>query len=172
MALEAPFFRREHVLQVPGSRNLVGPPLSEEEFVAEENINYPPLPAREGENSKEKNSGTQAAEGDSPSSRVLRCSALTFDPSPPLEEAKEYSLLAPDDEAELMRWHYRLGHAPLPSSTSLRKMARSQRSSPPSVPSGAGLPFWGHEEGPLAGQRAEVPTFCLRRHQAGGVRLS
>ncbi len=46
MALEAPFFRREHVLQVPGSCNLVGPPFSEEKFVAEENINYPPLPAR------------------------------------------------------------------------------------------------------------------------------
>jgi hypothetical protein len=54
MALEAPFFRRKHVLQVPGSCDLVGHPLSEEKFVAEENINYPPLPAREGENSKEK----------------------------------------------------------------------------------------------------------------------
>jgi hypothetical protein len=111
MALEAPFFRREHVLQVPGSRNLVGPPLSEEEFVAEENINYPPSLAHEGENSKEKNSGTQAAEGDSPSAQVLRRSTITFDPSPPLEEAKEYSLSAPDNKAELMGWHYPLGHA-------------------------------------------------------------
>jgi hypothetical protein len=113
MALEAPFFQREHVLQVPGSCNLVGPPLSEEEFVAEENINYLPSPAREGENWKEKNSGTQAAEGDSPSAHVLRRSALTFDPSPPLKEAKEYSLSAPDNKVELMRWHYRLGHASL-----------------------------------------------------------
>ncbi len=111
MALKAPFFWREHVLQVPGSRNLFGPPLSEEEFVAEENINYPPSLACEGENLKEKNSGTQAAEGDSPSAHVLRRSALTFDPSPPLKETKEYSLLAPDDKAELMQWHYRLGHA-------------------------------------------------------------
>ncbi len=78
-------------------------PLFEEEFVAEENINYPPSPTREGENSKEKNSGTQAAEGDSPSAHVLRHSALTFDPSPPLKEAKEYSLLAPNDKGELMR---------------------------------------------------------------------
>ncbi len=102
MALEAPFFWREHVLQVPGSRNLVGPPLSEEEFVVEESINHPPSPAREGENSKEKNSGIQAAEGDSPSAHVLRRSAFTFDPSPPLEEAKEHSLSVPDDKAELM----------------------------------------------------------------------
>ncbi len=42
---------------------------------------------------------------------VLRRSALTFNPSPPLEEHKEYSLSAPDDKAKLMRWHYRLGHA-------------------------------------------------------------
>jgi hypothetical protein len=110
MALEAPFFQREHVIQVPGSCNLVGPPLSEKEFVAEENINYPLSPAHEGENSKEKKSGTQAAEGDSPSAHLLRRSALTFDPSPPLKEAKEYSLLAPEDKVELMRWHYRLGH--------------------------------------------------------------
>jgi hypothetical protein len=101
MALEAPFFLREHVLQVSGSCNLVGPPLSEEEFFVEENIIYPPLPAHEGENSKEKNSGTQAAEGDSPSAHILRRSTFTFDPSPPLEEAKEYSLSAPDNKAEL-----------------------------------------------------------------------
>jgi hypothetical protein len=122
MALEAPFFRREHVLQVPGSCNLVGPPLSEEEFATEENINYPPLPVHEGENLKEKNSGTQAAEGGSPSAHVLRRSTLTFDPSPPLEEAEEYSLLAPEDEAELMRWHYRLGHA---SFAKLRQLAQN-----------------------------------------------
>jgi hypothetical protein len=51
MALEAPFYRREPVLQLPGLRNLVGSgnPLPEEEFVAEENINYsPPSACEEG----------------------------------------------------------------------------------------------------------------------------
>jgi hypothetical protein len=51
MVLEAPFYRREHVLQLPGHRNLVGSgnPLPEEEFVAEENVNYlPPLVREEG----------------------------------------------------------------------------------------------------------------------------
>jgi hypothetical protein len=46
MALEAPHFRREHVLQAPGLRVLDGPPLPEEEFVAEENMNYAPLSVR------------------------------------------------------------------------------------------------------------------------------
>jgi hypothetical protein len=38
--------------------------------------------------------------------------ALTFDPSPPLEEEEEVSFATADDQAELMRWHYRLGHLP------------------------------------------------------------
>ncbi len=112
MALEAPFFWRQHVLQVPGICNLVSPRLPEEEFVAEENINYLPSSASEGEHLKDPANCTQATEGDSPPSSVLRRSALTFDPSPPLEETEEYSLLTPDDEAKLMRWHYRLGHTP------------------------------------------------------------
>ena len=48
MALEAPHFWREHVLQAPGLRVLDGPPLPEEEFVAEENVNYAPSSVREG----------------------------------------------------------------------------------------------------------------------------
>ncbi len=36
--------------------------------------------------------------------------ALTFDPSPPLEENKEFQLAAADNQAKLMRWHYRLSH--------------------------------------------------------------
>jgi hypothetical protein len=39
-----------------------------------------------------------------------RMGALTFDPSPPLEEDKEFQLAATDEQAKLMRWHYRLGH--------------------------------------------------------------
>jgi hypothetical protein len=37
---------------------------------------------------------------------TLQQAALTFDPSPLLKEAKEYSIEAPDNQAELMRWHY------------------------------------------------------------------
>ncbi len=56
----------------------------------------------------------------SPPHSVLHHAALRFDPSSPLEETEEYSLSAPDDEAELMRWHYRLGHA---SFAKLRQLA-------------------------------------------------
>jgi hypothetical protein len=47
---------------------------------------------------------------DAPHPNVLGRSIITFDPSPLLEEEEEYSLLAPDNKAELMRWHDRLGH--------------------------------------------------------------
>jgi hypothetical protein len=40
-AMEAPFFRRERVLQLPGRRRTINKPkLVPEEFVAEENVNY------------------------------------------------------------------------------------------------------------------------------------
>jgi hypothetical protein len=36
--------------------------------------------------------------------------ALTFNPPPLLKEEKELQLIAANNQAELMRWHYRLGH--------------------------------------------------------------
>jgi hypothetical protein len=39
---------------------------------------------------------------------------LTFDPSPPLAKDKDASLAAADNQAELMRWHYCLGHLHFP----------------------------------------------------------
>ncbi len=35
---------------------------------------------------------------------------LTFDVNPELEEDKHVYLAADNDQAKLMRWHYRLGH--------------------------------------------------------------
>jgi hypothetical protein len=40
--------------------------------------------------------------------------ALTFDPNPPREEEEDIRLATADNQAELMRWHYRLGHLPFP----------------------------------------------------------
>jgi hypothetical protein len=84
--------------------------------MAEENVNYAPLPVREGavpasDGTVRTSNCTRVLPTAPEHPGVLRHSALTFDPSPPLEEHKEYSLSAPDDEAELMRWHYHLGHA-------------------------------------------------------------
>jgi hypothetical protein len=92
---------------------LDGDPPREKEFVAEENVNF----------KRPRNVGAMSADDDTvPASNlplpqeedehpgILQQAALTFDPSPPLEETKEYSIEAPDDQAELMCWHYHLGH--------------------------------------------------------------
>ncbi len=47
--------------------------------------------------------------------------ALTCDPAPPLEEDEEFYLAAADDQAELMQWHYRLGHLSFPKLKLLAK---------------------------------------------------
>jgi hypothetical protein len=43
-------------------------------------------------------------------SKVIQQGPLTFDPPPPTVAAKDIQLAAANDQAELMRWHYRLGH--------------------------------------------------------------
>jgi hypothetical protein len=46
--------------------------------------------------------------------RVTRQVPLTFNPSPPTEEAKDVQLLAAKEQAELMQWNHRLGHLTFP----------------------------------------------------------
>ena len=46
---------------------------------------------------------------------TTRFGALTFDPNPPRDEEEELQLAAANDQAKLMRWHYRLGHLSFPS---------------------------------------------------------
>jgi hypothetical protein len=105
-AMKANFFRREHVLQVPGLRRLEQGAPDEQEFIAKENVNF------DGSKSKDSVSHDDASEGDHAREpeTTTRMQALTFDPSPPLEEEEEYQLAAADNQAELMRWHYCLGH--------------------------------------------------------------
>ena len=111
-AMEANYFLREHVRQVPGLSKQDENP-EEQEFVAEENVNFD---GREKTNishdddTVKTSNASPPSEGDSVGQE--RRQALTFDPSPPLEEEEEVSFAAADDQAELMRWHYCLGHLP------------------------------------------------------------
>jgi hypothetical protein len=47
-------------------------------------------------------------------SEAIRQGPVSFDPLPPLEEGNYIRLTAADNQAELMRWHYRLGHLSFP----------------------------------------------------------
>jgi hypothetical protein len=58
---------------------------------------------------------------------TLQQAALTFNPSPPLEEAIEYSIEAPDNQAELMHWNFVLDTLHSRSSNNFPAMVRSLR---------------------------------------------
>ncbi len=90
------------------------PAFAPEEFVAEENLNFDKeVSVDEGVESDDKTVKTSNLpaphEEEIPSVAICQ-GPLTFDPSPPLEEGEDVHLTAADNQAELMQWHYRLGH--------------------------------------------------------------
>jgi hypothetical protein len=107
------------VLQFPGCRHAIDEPdLVPEEFVAEENVNYcKDVSASEGVNVDDKTVKTfnfPLPPQDEEPSEVVQQGPLTFDPLPPTEEGEDIQLTAADDQAELMPWHYQLGHLGFP----------------------------------------------------------
>ncbi len=126
--MEAPFFQQERVLQFPEHGCTVDKPkLVPEEFVAEENVNYwKNLSASWGANADNrmvKTSNLPSPQQEEPS-KVTRQGPLTFDPSPPTEEAKVVQLSAANKQAKLMQWHYRLGHLTFPN---LKQLALNEK---------------------------------------------
>jgi hypothetical protein len=115
-AMEANFFLRERVLQIPGLCRLERDAPNEQEFVAKENLNFNGDKPREiirHDNETFKTSNvTLPSEGatEKEPDTTTRMHALTLDPSPPLKEDEEFQLAATNNQAELMQWHYRLGH--------------------------------------------------------------
>jgi hypothetical protein len=110
-AAEAQYHQREHVLQMPGRLH------HDEEFTAEENIHTvilkKPLTNSEGATSNNltvQASNLSSEKGDKEEKQTTRMGPLTFDVNPKLEEDKHVNLAAVNDQAKLMRWHYRLGH--------------------------------------------------------------
>ncbi len=124
-ALEAPFFACEHDLQVPGHCWLNGMPPPPEEFVAKKNINYhKDMMVRKGV--VREDDETLLASNLPPPSKlaahpnVTCCDALTFDPSPPLEEEDEYSVAALDlSEGARKQLRHACQHWPQAVSTAL-----------------------------------------------------
>ena len=101
-ALEAPYYRKETVLQYPGRHLMNDAP---EEFVAEENLNFEKVSVDEGFNSDDetvKTSNLPAPPKEEIPSEAIRRGPLIFDPSPPQEEGEDVHLAAADDQAELM----------------------------------------------------------------------
>jgi hypothetical protein len=110
-AMEASFFQRETVLQIPGHRLLrkdaevtpVDEVDKDNDTVCTLNLPLPPEDIEEPEVS------------------ILR-GPLTFDPSPPLDEDEDAPLAVANNQGELMWWHYQMGHLPF---SKLNQLARN-----------------------------------------------
>jgi hypothetical protein len=105
--LEANFFHREKVLKFPGRRLANDEPnLVPEEFVAEENVNYPKdVSASEGanvDNKMVKTSNLPLPPQEEDPSKVIQRGPHTFDPSPLTKETKGVQLAAADNQAKLI----------------------------------------------------------------------
>jgi hypothetical protein len=115
--MEASFSQREKVLQFPGHRDLMDD-IDPAEFVAEENLNYKEKERSEDEGVSKDNETIKTLNVPSPAAAEeppskARCSGpLTFNPRPQEEEDEHTTFTASNDQAELMCWHYRLGHLP------------------------------------------------------------
>ncbi len=114
--MEAPNFQWERVLQFPGCRDLMDDIVSEE-FVGEGNLNYDKeAVVNEGVTEDNKTIRTSNLPPPPPKdkspSETIRRSPPTFNPLPHQEEGEDTQLAAADDQTELMRWHYHLGHLP------------------------------------------------------------
>ena len=115
-AMEASFFRRVKVLKYPGRRDLMDNiELIPEEFVVKENLNYnKEMPVNEGVTEDDKTiktSNVPSPPVDEPPEAICR-RPLTSYPNPPRKEDEDKMLAATNNQTELMRWHYHLGHLP------------------------------------------------------------
>jgi hypothetical protein len=112
-AMEAPFFQRETALQLPGQwfpREYIIP----EEFVAKEDLHQG---KKKSINEVDKDDDTVHTSNlppppveEDPSDESIQQGLLTFDPNLPQAKEEGSPLAAADNQAELMCWHYRLGH--------------------------------------------------------------
>jgi len=111
--MEAPFFRRETTLQLPRPR-FPREYLIPEEFVAEEDLHRGEKKSVDAANKDDDTVRTSNLPPppveENPSDESIRRGPLTFDPNPPEAKEEDSPLSAADDQAELMCWHYRLGH--------------------------------------------------------------
>jgi hypothetical protein len=112
-AMEAPFFWRETALQLPGQR-FPREYIILEEFVAEEDLHQGKKKSinmvdEDDDTVHTLNLSKQHIEED-PSDKSIRQGPLTFNPNTPQAEEKGSPLAAAANQAELMHWHYRLGH--------------------------------------------------------------
>jgi hypothetical protein len=122
-AHKASFFRRETVLTVPGLQlQREAAELDPDKFIAEENLHLKKDGGRQTHENITKDDKTIKTSNlpqrlsDMPTApnKTVHRGPLTFNPLPTAAEDDDMQVAAANDQAKLMRWHYRLGHPSFP----------------------------------------------------------
>ncbi len=98
---------------------------------------------------------------------------LTFDPLPPVAADEDATLAAPDDQAQLMQWHYHLGHisskkveVACPQWQDTQEIVKVQ------APQVRWMSIWCNDQATLVRQRVGIFSRNLCCHQDKGDSLS
>jgi hypothetical protein len=160
-AAEAQYHQQEHILQMPGQLH------RDKEFTAKENVHAnilkkPPL-VSEGAMSNNVTvqiSNLFSEKGDKEEKQLTMMGPLTFDINPKLEEDKHVYLAAIEDQAKLMRWHYRFSH---PTFSKLKQLALNgeipRRLAKVKPPACAGCLFGAMTKVPWKGKETSFKVF-------------
>jgi hypothetical protein len=111
--MEAQYHCNKKVLLLPGQRHQL---IDQPEFMAEENALLPNKKdtlASEGatvDNETIKTSNLTTTQPTNKESTATQVGPLIFDHSLQLEDDEQHVHVASDKQAELMQWHYHLGH--------------------------------------------------------------
>jgi hypothetical protein len=121
-AMEAQFHRWEQVIMLPGCCRLLHDRdrfLSKDIILLNNEYRKTNTLVSEGaspddETIKASNLSTETSDEDSGETETTQVGPLTFNPTPQLEDDKGHQHAATDNQAELMRWQYCLGHLSFP----------------------------------------------------------
>jgi hypothetical protein len=180
-ACEAPFFQSETILQVPGCTLLrENAKITPEEFVAEEDFHHVNRKQLiDNKVNKDDKTIHTSNVPDSPDKMAApdksNCRGpLTFDPLPPIAADEDVTLAAADDQAELMRWHYRVGHLSFQKSEAAcpAQWQDTQEIVEAQAPQVHWLSIWCDDQATLVRQRVGTFSRNLCCHQARGDSLS
>jgi hypothetical protein len=149
-ATKAQYHQREHVLQMPNRLHL------DKEFTAKENVhaNILKKPLTDSEGATSDNLTVQASnllseKGDKEEKQTTRMGPLTFDVDPELEEDEHIYLATVDNQAELMRWHYHLGHLAFSKLKQLALNGKILTSGQGQASCLRGMPLWCYDQSAL-----------------------
>ncbi len=105
-----------------------------------------------------------SGKGDKEEKETTRMGPLTLDVNPKLEEDEHLYLAAVDDQAKLMRWHYRLGHL---SFSKLKQLVLNgkipQGLAKVKPPACTGCLFGAITKVPLRGQETSLEVFVATK---------